>query len=78
MIFFSYQHTNCFAIANKMDGRLLAIDAGWPCSLRKYQRKLKEAGYKFDNISWVRYPFSYGPRGSPWRIPSPRNYMFYL
>lgn len=36
-----------------MDGRLLAIDAGWPCSLRKYQRKLKEAGYKFDNISWV-------------------------
>lgn len=38
---------------SSIDKSLLAIDAGWPCTLYEYQRVLKTIGYSFQNIKWA-------------------------
>jgi glyoxylase-like metal-dependent hydrolase (beta-lactamase superfamily II) len=51
MLYFRYHNTNCFFIKNKRTETYLAIDAGWPCTLREYQRSLKNIGIKYTQIS---------------------------
>lgn len=51
MRYFKYHNTNCFFIKNCNDDTYLAIDAGWPCTLREYQRALKSIGISFGQIS---------------------------
>ena len=52
MLYFRYHNTNCFFIKNEHTNTYLAIDAGWPCTLREYQRLLKNIGIKFTQISF--------------------------
>ncbi len=51
MYYFRYHNTNCFFIKNRNNDTYLAIDAGWPCTLREYQRALKSIGIAFNKIS---------------------------
>jgi len=51
--YFRYHNTNCFFLESSIDKSLLAIDAGWPCTLYEYQRALKTIGYSFKNIKWA-------------------------
>jgi len=53
MYYFQYHKTNCFFIENKINQGLLAIDAGWPSTLREYQRSLKAIGLRFENLAWA-------------------------
>ena len=53
MIYFRYKSTNCFLAQSSNDDRLLAIDAGWPCSLYEYAAALKSKGHHFDQIAWA-------------------------
>jgi endoribonuclease LACTB2 len=53
MQYFRYHNTNCFFIESNNSNKLLAIDAGWPSTLREYQRSLKEIGLRFDNLAWA-------------------------
>jgi ribonuclease/clavin/mitogillin len=48
-----YHSTNCFFVESTRDKRLLAIDAGWPLTLREYQREMKELGLKYQDIAWA-------------------------
>lgn len=50
MQYFRYHNTNCFFIKNEHNDTYLAIDAGWPCTLREYQRSLKSIGIQFSQI----------------------------
>ena len=50
---FRYHNTNCYFLESSIDNNLLAIDAGWPCTLYEYQRALKTIGYSFKNIKWA-------------------------
>ncbi len=50
---FRYHNTNCFFVESKLDGRLLAVDAGWPCTLDEYRREMKAIGLNYQNISWA-------------------------
>jgi glyoxylase-like metal-dependent hydrolase (beta-lactamase superfamily II) len=50
---FRYRNTNCYFLESSKDGRLLAVDAGWPCTIREYQRELKAAGLGFDRLAWA-------------------------
>jgi len=50
---FRYHNTNCYFLESSIDNSLLAIDAGWPCTLYEYQRALKTIGYSFKNIKWA-------------------------
>ena len=50
---FRYHNTNCFFVASALDGRLLAIDAGWPLTLHEYQREMKKIGLKYQDIAWA-------------------------
>ena len=51
--YFRYHNTNCYFIESSIDKGLLAIDAGWPCTLYGYQRAMKTIGYSFKNIKWA-------------------------
>jgi len=51
--YFRYHNINCFFLESSIDKSLLAIDAGWPCTLYEYQRTLKTIGYSFKNIKWA-------------------------
>jgi len=51
--YFRYHNTNCYFIESSINKGLLAIDAGWPCTLYEYQRALKTIGYSFKNIKWL-------------------------
>jgi glyoxylase-like metal-dependent hydrolase (beta-lactamase superfamily II) len=51
--YFRYRNTNCYFLESSIDNSLLAIDAGWPCTLYEYQRALKTIGYSFKNIKWA-------------------------
>ena len=51
--YFRYHNTNCFFLESSIDKSLLAIDAGWPCTLYEYQRELKTIGFSFKNIKWA-------------------------
>jgi glyoxylase-like metal-dependent hydrolase (beta-lactamase superfamily II) len=53
MKYFRYHSTNCFFVESKNDDNLLAIDAGWPCSLLEYQRGMKRIGLQFKKIKWA-------------------------
>lgn len=48
-----YHNTNCFFVASKSDGKLLAIDAGWPLTLNEYQREMKKIGLNYQAIAWA-------------------------
>lgn len=50
MRWFRYRHTNCWIVESGRDGGLLAVDAGWPCSLAEYRRGMKSVGFRFDNL----------------------------
>jgi endoribonuclease LACTB2 len=47
---FRYHNTNCFFIRNSKSDRLIAFDAGWPCTLYEYQRYMKTIGLMFADI----------------------------
>ena len=51
--YFRYHNTNCYFLESSINNSLLAIDAGWPCTLYEYQRELKTIGCSFKNIKWV-------------------------
>lgn len=42
-----------YLFAAAPNGRLLAIDAGWPGLLREYQRTMKGAGLRFQDLAWA-------------------------
>ncbi len=48
-----YHSTNCFFIESTLDGKWLAIDAGWPCTLNEYQREMKKIGLNYRDIAWA-------------------------
>jgi glyoxylase-like metal-dependent hydrolase (beta-lactamase superfamily II) len=48
-----YHNTNCFFVESTLDNKLLAIDAGWPCTLNEYQREMKKVGLTYQDISWA-------------------------
>ena len=48
--YFRYHNTNCYFLESSIENSLLAVDAGWPCTLYEYQRALKTIGYSFKNI----------------------------
>ena len=50
---FRYHNTNCFFIKNKTNDELLAVDAGWPCSLFEYKRNLKQINLDFESIKYA-------------------------
>lgn len=52
MKFFRYHQTNCFFIESSLNGKLLAIDAGWPCTFYEYQRYLKQINLRYQDIVW--------------------------
>lgn len=45
-----YRGTNCFFIQGGPGAGLLAIDAGWPCTLDEYRRLMKSGGLRFADI----------------------------
>jgi len=49
MKYFRYHNTNCFFIECCAD-KLLAFDAGWPCTLYEYRRCMKAIGLNFESI----------------------------
>jgi len=51
--YFRYHNTNCYFLESSIENSLLAVDAGWPCTLYEYQRALKTIGYSFKNIKWA-------------------------
>jgi glyoxylase-like metal-dependent hydrolase (beta-lactamase superfamily II) len=51
MLYLRYHNTSCFFIKNKRGDQCLAVDAGWPCTLREYQRSMKDIGLRFGEIS---------------------------
>jgi endoribonuclease LACTB2 len=51
--YFRYHGTNCFFIRSDSDDRLLAVDAGWPCTLDEYWRGLKSIGLQYRHITWA-------------------------
>lgn len=53
MKYFRYHNTNCFFIESKINSKLLAVEAGWPCTFYEYQRVLKTIGYTFDKVAWA-------------------------
>ncbi len=48
-----YHSTNCFFVASARDKRLLALDAGWACTLREYQRAMKQIGLRYQDMAWA-------------------------
>ena len=52
MLSFRYHSTVC-CFAEADNGALLAFDAGWPCTLREYQRGMKAAGLRFSSVKWA-------------------------
>jgi glyoxylase-like metal-dependent hydrolase (beta-lactamase superfamily II) len=52
LLHFRYHNTNCFAARSRIREEYLAIDAGWPGTLREYQRNLKALGVDFKRIRY--------------------------
>jgi len=48
-----YHSTNCFFVESTLDKQLLAIDAGWACTLNEYQREMKKIGLRYQDIAWA-------------------------
>jgi len=53
MEYFRYHSTNCFFLKSSRNDDLLAIDAGWPCTLYEYKKLLKTIGHAFSQIKWA-------------------------
>ncbi len=51
MLYMRYHNTNCFFIKGERGDACLAVDAGWPCTLREYQRSMKSIGLGFSEIT---------------------------
>jgi len=49
---FRYHSTNCFFLSGP-SGKLMAFDAGWPCTRFEYSRMMKTIGLRFDDIAWA-------------------------
>lgn len=52
MNYFRYRSTNCFFISGAA-GKLMAFDAGWPCTRFEFSRMMKSIGLHFDDIAWA-------------------------
>ncbi len=52
MLHFRYHSTNCCFVRSSLDGRLLAIDAGWPQTLYEYARGMKSIGCHLEQVAW--------------------------
>lgn len=52
LLHFRYHNTNCFALRSSIHEEYLAIDAGWPGTLREYQRNLKSLGVDFRSLRY--------------------------
>lgn len=52
MTFFRYHSTNCFFIPCA-SGKVLAFDAGWPCTLYEYSRMMKTIGLHLEEMAGV-------------------------
>ncbi|TXT43722.1 MAG: hypothetical protein FD137_1748 [Spirochaetes bacterium] len=52
LLHFKYHNTNCFALRSSIPEEYLAIDAGWPRTLREYQRNLKALGADFRSLRY--------------------------
>lgn len=52
LVTFRYRHTTC-VVAEAADGRVLAIDGGWPATLYEYARHLKAAGVALERVTWA-------------------------
>jgi ribonuclease/clavin/mitogillin len=52
VLHFRYHGTNCFFVRSSIDGRLLAIDAGWPDTLLEYARGMKSIGCQLEKVAW--------------------------
>ncbi|MBL8967918.1 MAG: MBL fold metallo-hydrolase [Spirochaetaceae bacterium] len=50
---FRHRSANRFLVESRPSGKLLAVDTGWPCSLREYQRNLKALGLRFADLRWA-------------------------
>jgi endoribonuclease LACTB2 len=48
-----YHNTHCFFAASTREGKLLALDAGWACTLNEYQRAMKKIGLRYQDIAWA-------------------------
>ncbi len=48
-----YRHTNCYFLESANSSALLALDAGWPCTLWDYCRAMKEAGLDFKRVKYA-------------------------
>jgi glyoxylase-like metal-dependent hydrolase (beta-lactamase superfamily II) len=53
MDFFRYHNTNCYFVRSSTSAKVLAIDAGWPCTLHEYQRSMKSLDFRFPDIAWA-------------------------
>jgi hypothetical protein len=51
--YFRYLDMNCCLIESAIGNCLLAIDAGWLCTLQVYRRAFRAIGYSFKNIKWT-------------------------
>jgi glyoxylase-like metal-dependent hydrolase (beta-lactamase superfamily II) len=40
-------------VESALDHKLLAIDAGWPCTLNEYRHEMKKIGLNYQDISWA-------------------------
>ena len=52
MNYFRYHSTNCFFISGA-SGKLMAFDAGWPCTRFEYSRMMKTIDLRFADIAWA-------------------------
>ena len=48
-----YHSTNCYFLPSSTGPGLLAVDAGWPCTLFEYARMMKSIGCHLESISWA-------------------------
>jgi endoribonuclease LACTB2 len=53
MLNFSNHNTSCFFLRAAGLPWLLAIDAGWPCTLFEYARHMKSIGCALEEIRWA-------------------------
>lgn len=52
MLSIRYRHTNCHFVRTS-SGKLLAVDAGWPCTLFEYARHMKHTDCRLQDIAWA-------------------------
>lgn len=53
LCYFIYRSTRCFFLESAAGGALVAIDAGWPCTLYEYARSMKTIGYHLEDVKWA-------------------------